>query len=108
MTMKPIADRAEVALEFPEKTYMGSFTHASKFEAKVEPDGVMLKLARGMGTESRAIEFHLHWLLFADVLRDLAQGLAGSPVLDDPHRVALAEAAEELAGALKHWNVSQL
>ena len=72
----------------------------------MEPDGVMLKLARGVGTESRAIEFHLHSLLFADVLRDLAQGVAAPSAMDDPHSVALAKAAEELAGALKQGSVS--
>jgi hypothetical protein len=101
MTMKPIDDRAEVVLDFPEKTYMGSFTHASRFEAVTERDGVVLKLAHAAG-EKRVIEVHLHWYLFAAVLQSLAVSIeAARPELDEPHRAALGDAADAIAHALR-------
>ena len=36
--MKPIPDRAEVSLDFPEKAYMGAFGHAARFEAHARAD----------------------------------------------------------------------
>ena len=34
MTRRPIVDRAEVAIDFPDKSYLGSFTRHSAFEAE--------------------------------------------------------------------------
>lgn len=99
MTMKPIADRAEVVLDFPEKTYMGSFTEASSFEALPEPEGVVLKLAHRIG-ERRIIELHLHWLLFADMLHGVATGIAAGATIDETGRRVLEDAATALARAL--------
>jgi hypothetical protein len=99
MTMKPITDKAEVALEFPDKAYMGSFGRASAFEAAVERDGVVVKLAR-TGEERRAVEVHLHWYLFADILQEIARGLGTAEPLDDAHRRPLKDAAAALLAAL--------
>jgi hypothetical protein len=96
--MKPIADRAEVALDFPEKTYMGSFTRASRFEVTVEPEGAVLRLAHAVG-ERRIIDLHLHWLLLADMLDDVAAGLAAGAPADATGRRVLAAAAARLATA---------
>ena len=43
---KPIADKADVALEFPDKLYVGTFERSSRFEAHLNPTGIALILER--------------------------------------------------------------
>lgn len=100
MSRRPITDRAEVAIEFPDKCYLGSFTRHSAFEATADKEGVLLRLIRS-GPEKRQVDIHLHYHLFGDVLADLAQAIeAGHPV-DDAHRTPLLEAARRLVTALE-------
>jgi len=100
MTKRPIADRAEVAIDFPDKCYLGSFTHHSAFEATADVEGVLVRLVRG-GTERRQVDLHLHYHLFADILDELAQAIeAGHPV-DDSHRQPLLAAARRLVASLE-------
>jgi hypothetical protein len=42
--MHPIADKAEIAVEFPDKLYMGQFGRHSSFEAATESDGILIRL----------------------------------------------------------------
>ncbi len=100
MTLKPITDRAEVAIDFPDKAYMGSFGRASSFEAEADAEGVTIRLARS-GEDKRRAEIHLHYYLFAAVLADIAASLAARPPLDEAHRTALLEAARRLTEALE-------
>jgi hypothetical protein len=67
--MKPIHDKAAVALNFPDKVYMGTFGRDSKFEATVEDDGLRLKLVRP-GEEKRVFEMHIHHYLLADIIAE--------------------------------------
>lgn len=99
MSLKPITDRAEVAIDFPDKAYMGSFGRASAFEAAADGEGVTIRLARG-GEEKRRVEIHLHHYLFAGVLADVAASLAARPPLDEAHRRVLLDAARALVAAL--------
>ena len=70
---KPIADKAEVALEYPDKYYVGTFDRSSRFEAHLDPTGIALVLERTGGEDVRkSIHMHLNFGLFADILRDLA------------------------------------
>lgn len=98
--MKPIADKAEVSIDFPDKTYMGAFGHESGFEALAEADDLLIRLVR-KGEHRRVVEFHLHYRLLADILGDLAQSIAAQVPIGDPHRAPLAEAAAALHAALK-------
>ena len=93
--MKSITDRAEVAIDFPDKTYMGAFGRESSFDVKVEPDEVLLRIVRS-GAERREIAVHLHYYLLADILKELGQGIARGEI-DDLHLRALREAAQALA-----------
>ena len=43
---KPIADKAEIALEYPDKLYVGTFERSSRFEAHLDPTGIALILER--------------------------------------------------------------
>jgi hypothetical protein len=43
---KPITDKAEIALEYPDKFYVGTFECSSRFEAHLDPTGIALTLER--------------------------------------------------------------
>lgn len=98
--MKSISDRAEVSVDFPDKTYMGAFGRESTFEVKVEEDEVLLRLVRA-GDERREIAVHLHYYLLADLLKEIGRGLEGHDYLDEAHQKALADGVAALATALK-------
>jgi hypothetical protein len=98
--MHPITDKAEVAIDFPDKFYSGGFGRDSAFEARAEADGVMIRLVRA-GGEKREAQIHLHHFLLASILDDLAQSIAGREPIDEVHRLPLLDAARKLAAALE-------
>jgi hypothetical protein len=98
---KPISDRAEIALEYPEKLYIGTFERTSRFEAHVDPTGISLTLEHPGADEVRkSIHMHLNFGLFADILSDLASTVGRIPKDDILHREQLAQAVTELQRAL--------
>ncbi len=100
MSKRPIVDRAEVAIDFPDKSYLGSFTRHSAFEAAADAAGVLLRLVRS-GPEKRQVDIHLHYHLFADILAELAGSIeAGHPV-GEAQRAPLLAAAERLVASLR-------
>ena len=100
MSKHPISDRAEVAIDFPNKTYMGSFTRHSSFEAGADGEGVMVKLVRG-GAEKRAAELHLHYYLFADILAEVAKAIEEGASIDENHRGPVLASAKRLVRSLE-------
>jgi hypothetical protein len=98
--MKPVLDKAEVSIDFPDKAYMGSFGRHSGFEVRADGEEVLLKLAHS-GGERREFAMHVHYFLLADILAGVAEDLAAAPPLDETHREPLHEAAKALAAALK-------
>ena len=46
MSLHPIADKAEVSVDFPDKAYMGSFGRYSQFDAYADVDSVAIRLVR--------------------------------------------------------------
>ena len=98
---KPIPDKAEVALEYPDKLYMGTFERSARFEAHLDGSGVSLTLDRPGSEDTRkSVHVHLHHALFADILHDLAKTAAAMPADDVAHREALRAAAEALYRSL--------
>ena len=98
--MHPVQDKAEVSIDFPEKFYMGSFTRESRYEAKAEDDGLLIKLVHN-GGKKRAVGIHLHHHLLADILTDWAASLAEAPPMDKNHKETLREALRAVEKALK-------
>jgi hypothetical protein len=97
---RPIPDKAEVALEYPDKFYVGTFEHSSRFEAHLDSNGIALTLERpGPDDVRKSIHMHIHFGLFADILRELAASVGRIPD-DVTHRDQLAQAAAELRDAL--------
>ena len=71
---KPIPDKAEVALEYPDKLYIGTFEQSARFDAHLDETGISLSLHRtGADDVRKSIRMHFHYGLFADILRDLAK-----------------------------------
>jgi hypothetical protein len=98
---RPIPDRAEVALEYPDKFYIGTFERSARFEAHLDATGVSLMLERTGDVETRkSIHMHINYELFAEVLRELAASAAALPATDMEHRASLAQSAKLLHDAL--------
>ena len=98
---KPIADKAEIALEYPDKLYVGTFERSSRFEAHLDANGFALILERpGADDVHKSIHMHIHFGLFADILRELAATVARIPKDDIMHRDQLTQAVAELHSAL--------
>jgi hypothetical protein len=98
---KPIPDKAEVAIDYPDKFYVGTFERSSRFEAHLDEKGVALTLERTGAPDTRkSVYLHINHALFAEILRDLAATANVVPVDDVAHRAALAEAAGMLHHAL--------
>ena len=98
---KPITDKAEVALEYPDKLYVGTFDRSSRFEAHLDLTGIALILERpGADDVHKSIHMHLNFGLFADILRELAATVGHIPKDDVMHRDQLAKAVAELHTAL--------
>jgi|SRR6516225_6470561 hypothetical protein len=98
---KPIPDKAEIALEYPDKLYVGTFERSSRFEAHLDPTGIALMLERpGADDVHKSIHVHIHFGLFADILRELASTVGRIPKDDLIHRDQLVQAVAELHAAL--------
>lgn len=97
----PIPDKAEVALEYPDKFYVGTFEHSSRFEAHLDGNGFALVLQRpGAEDVRKSVHLHISFGLLAGILRELAGSVAAIPKDDIAHREQLAEAVAELQQAL--------
>ena len=98
---RPISDKAEVALEYPDKLYIGTFAHTARFDAHLDPTGIMLSLEIPAPDEQRkSVRMHFHHALFAEILRDLAKTVSALPPEDILHREALRDSAKALYLAL--------
>jgi hypothetical protein len=98
--MKPITDKAEVSIDFPDKAYWGAFGRHSAFEAHADDQGVVLKLVRE-GEDKRVAGLHLHYYLFADMLTEIARSLKARDTIDKAHRDPLIAATDRLAKVLR-------
>jgi hypothetical protein len=98
---KPIPDKAEVALEYPDKLYIGTFERTARFDAHLDEAGISLSLYRtGDADVRKSVHLHFHYALFAEILRDLARTVSSVPPSDVAHRDALREGAGALYRAL--------
>jgi hypothetical protein len=98
---KPMPDKAEVALEYPDKFYIGTFERSSRFDAHLDQNGISLSLYRSGDAKLRkSIRMHFHYALFAEILQELARTVTALPPTDLQHRDALRESAKALYRAL--------
>jgi hypothetical protein len=98
---RPIPDKAEVALEYPDKLYIGTFERTARFDAHLDQEGISLSLYRTGAVDVRkSVRMHFHYALFAEILHDLARTVSAVPPADAAHRDALREGAKALYDAL--------
>jgi len=98
---KPIPDKAEIALEYPDKLYVGTFERSSRFEAHLDQTGFALVLERpGDDDVRKSIHMHINFGLFAGILTELAASVAQLPKDDLLHRDQLRQAVDKLQKAL--------
>jgi hypothetical protein len=98
---KPISDKAEVALEYPDKFYSGTFERSSRFEASLDATGVLLVLERpGSEDVRKSVHIHIHYGLLADILQELSSQVSKIPA-GEIHSDQLHHAASALNRALQ-------
>jgi hypothetical protein len=98
---QPIPDKAEIALEYPDKFYVGTFEHSSRFAAHLDPAGVTLVLERpGAEDVRKSVHMHISFGLLAGILRELAASVGEIPADDITHREQLTDAVAQLHAAL--------
>jgi hypothetical protein len=98
---KPLPDKAEVALEYPDKLYIGTFDRSSRFDAHLDTTGLSLVLERTGDVDTRkSVHMHLNYDLFSEILKDVAKTVSKVPQIDTEHRRSLAEAVTLLQRAL--------
>ena len=98
--MHPVQDKARVAIDFPDKFYMGSFLNDSSFEARAENDGIFIKLFRE-GEDKRRVVTDIHHHLLADILSAWAASLSHEPPMQKSHRNTLLKSLAEVQKALR-------
>jgi len=99
---KPIPDKAEIAVEYPYKLYIGTFEQTARFDARLDETGISLSLHRnGTPDVRKSVNMHFHYALFAEILRDLAKTVAVLPPADRAHREPLRDAAKAFYLALE-------
>lgn len=95
--MKPILEKAEITLEYPDKLYMGTFERSARFDAHLDQTGISLTLHRaGDANIRRSVHMHFHYGLFAEILQALAKTAPSMPMDNIAHREAVQEAAKVL------------
>lgn len=98
--MKPIEDRVEVSIDFPDKFYRGAFEGESRYDAQAEGDGLVMHFERG-GDEKRSVAIHLHHNVLAGVLTAWAESLKDAKPVDERHATELKSALRAVEKALK-------
>ncbi|MFZ2160467.1 MAG: hypothetical protein WAV72_30705 [Bradyrhizobium sp.] len=97
---RPVPGKAEIALEYPDKFYVGTFEHSSRFEAHLDPTGFVLERP-GAEDVRKSIHMHISFGLLAGILGELAATVGKIPKDDILHREQLTDAVAQLHQALK-------
>ena len=84
---KPIADKAEVSIDFPDKFYMGTFARESRFDVTADAEG------------RRKVGLHLHYYLLAGILDAMADAVEADVEIGKTQRRHLSSAAGRLEAA---------
>lgn len=95
---KPIADKAEVSIDFPDKFYMGTFARESRFDVTADAEGVHLWIER-LGDNRRKVGLHLHYYLLAGILDAMADAVEADVEIGKTQRRHLSSAAGRLEAA---------
>jgi hypothetical protein len=100
MPLHRLAEEAEISILYPEQSYIGRFGRRSGLDTRAGADGVAIRLVRPSEDPREAV-IHLDHGVLAEILGDLAVGLARRNSLDEAHRAALYDAVGRLRAALR-------
>ena len=98
--MRPIEDRVEVSIDFPEKFYRGAFEQESGYDAVTEGDGLLMHFERG-GDEKRSVSIHLHHNVLAGLLTAWADSLKNSEPMEKGHAADMKAALKAVEKQLR-------
>jgi hypothetical protein len=85
-----------------EHTVIGAFPANTRFAVHLGDTGIRLSVKPWTGDGQRSSQnLHFDYVLFADILRDLAKAAAAQPPLGVLHRDALRDSARTLYFALE-------
>jgi hypothetical protein len=98
---KPISDKAEIALEYPDKFYSGTFERSSRFAASLDKTGVLLILEHpGAEDVRKSVHIHINYGLLGDIFEELTAQVSKIPA-DDIHRDHLRQSVLALGKAFR-------
>lgn len=97
--MKPIEDRVEISIDFPDKFYRGTFEGESRYDARAEGDGLVMHFERG-GDGKRSVSVHLHHNVLAGLLIAWAESLTEASPVDTRHATDIRSALRAVEKAL--------
>lgn len=90
-------DKAEFAVEFPEKQYAGTFEGTARFDAHLDNGGVSLTLlGSDPAAPCKSVHIYLHYALFAEILQELAKTVSAF----SPEQVAQRDLLRDATKAL--------
>ncbi len=98
---KPIIDKAEVAIDFPDKYYYGTFSRSSSYDVIADEAGLHIILDRH-GDEPRHVGFHIHYYLLAGILDAAASSILECQGMPQGARQHLVDASKKLANAIEN------
>jgi hypothetical protein len=94
---QPIPDKAEIAVDFPDKLYTASFERTARFRVHLDKIGVSLTLFGTNPADARkSVHIHLHYALFSEILHNLAKIISAFPPEQTAHHDLLRDAVKTL------------
>lgn len=97
--MRPIEDKVEISIDFPDKFYKGAFEQESRYGAVAEGDGLLMRFERS-GDEKRSVSVHLHHNVLAGLLTAWADSLKTSEPMDKRHAAGMKAALKAVENQL--------
>ena len=68
---KPVSDKAQVTIEYPDKFYSGTFERSSRFEVSFDATRLLLLLEHpGSEDVRKSVHIHINYGLFSDILQE--------------------------------------
>lgn len=98
--MRPIEDKVEISIDFPEKFYRGAFEQESRYDAVAEGDGLLMHFERS-GDEKRSVSIHLHHNVLAGLLAAWADSLKEAEPMDRSHAADMKAALKAVEKQLR-------
>ena len=98
---KPVSDKAQVTLEYPDKFYSGTFERSSRFGGPFDATGLLLLLEHpGSEDVRKSVHIHINYGLFSDILQESCLQVPNIPK-DEIHLEQLRRAVSAFEQSLR-------